>query len=281
MATIKTSELSQMTPVQLFDDPRIEARFTRIADKITQQGEIMFVREKQHFLRAISESPDLQACTPLSLFMCFIDIATLGLSVAKTKDPLAYLIPYTYNRGKTNEEKRAILEVSPYGELAIRKTFGQIEDVNNPVLVYEGDTFDIKEYSGNSVISYDNKHKQGARLRAGFIKIVKNHGRVEYFSMDMNDVERLRRYSEKKNGEANKLYTSNDGQIDEGFFRAKIIKHAFKAYPKAPYMQHVSAVFQTQKEDDEVLSLREVHNDVPEPQPVSSTTTTDINSDHY
>ena len=47
------------------------------------------------------------------------------------------------------------------------------------------------------------------------------------------DWERLAVYSEKKNfGKANALYTSFNGGIDPGFLAAKMIKHAFKSYPK-------------------------------------------------
>ena len=43
----------------------------------------------------------------------------------------------------------------------------------------------------------------------------------------------MKGYSAKKNkGTANALYTGNDNQIDTGFLEAKVIKHAFKTFPK-------------------------------------------------
>ena len=84
---------------------------------------------------------------------------------------------------------------------------------------------------------------------------------------DMADTERLRSYSEKKNAGkgANKLYTSNNGQIDEGFFMAKIIKHAFSTLPKSQYMQFLSnTVLQTEKEELEDLADLTTLDDIPE-----------------
>ncbi|HON64797.1 MAG TPA: hypothetical protein PK840_07960, partial [Bacilli bacterium] len=52
--------------------------------------------------------------------------------------------------------------------------------------------------------------------------------------MTNRDIVRLKGYSERKNrGTANALYSSSStGSIDPGFFAAKLIKHAFKSFPK-------------------------------------------------
>lgn len=266
---LRQSEINSMTPVQLIEDPRIQERFISIVNGITksQHGEQMYVREKQWFIRTISESPDLRQCTPLSIFSAFMDVATLGLSVAQGAKPLAYLIPYYVTVGGTKQhpvkERRVNLEVSPYGELAMRKHFKQISDADNPQIVYEDDFFEEGVSGGKKYVNYKkNYDSKSRRIKAGFIRIVKTNGEVDFFTMDMAQVDRLRRYSERKNGgKANRLYTSNDGQIDEGFFLAKIIKHAFNSYPKAPFMQHVSAVFQSEKDEVDVSALREIQGD--------------------
>jgi len=51
--------------------------------------------------------------------------------------------------------------------------------------------------------------------------------------MDIQDVARLAAASARRNkGKANELYTSNNGQIDTGFFETKCIKFAMKATGK-------------------------------------------------
>jgi len=134
----------------------------------------------------------------------------------------------------------------------MRKHFGQIKDVDNPVIVYEDDEYEEGVKDGKRYVTYKKNMKSTSRrIKAGFIKIVKPNDEIDYFTMDMQQVERLAGYSERKNfGKTNKLYTSNNGQIDEGFFAAKIIKHAFSSYPKAPFMQTVKASFQTDKEEE-------------------------------
>ena len=51
--------------------------------------------------------------------------------------------------------------------------------------------------------------------------------------MDVAEVDRLKGFSAKQNkGNANELYTANEGQIDPGFFGTKIVKAALKHYSK-------------------------------------------------
>ena len=82
------------------------------------------------------------------------------------------------------------------------------------------------------------------RLLQHYIRIVRNDNSVDYQWLMQGDIERLKHYSEKANskwneqtrrrelGNANALYTSNNGGIDPGFLENKMIKHAFDAYPK-------------------------------------------------
>lgn len=270
-----------MGAIRLFEDERVESRFVKIVNGITRGnfGPQMFIREKEWFIRLISESDTLRQCSPISIFSAFMDVATLGLSVAQGSDPLAYLVPYNVTVGGTparpEKQWRVKLEVSPYGELAMRKYFRQVQDVDNPVIVYEDDDFDEGYRGGIRYVDYKKNHQsKNRRIKAGFIRIVKPGGTVDFFVMDMAQVERLKNYSKKKNGgNANKLYSANDGQIDEGFFKAKIIKHAFKGYPKAPYMQHIAtAVFQTEQEDDTPVDISE-NFDLVDDSPSTTTTT--------
>ena len=269
MEKIKPSEIKSLTPIGVLDNEKIENRFVSVVNKMTKSdvGAQIFAREQQWFKRIMTETPDLMKCTPTSVFSAFMDVATLGLSVAKGTNPLAYLIPYNIkvNKGTPQEytEKRLQLEVSPYGELAMRENFGQIKHADNPVIVYEHEKDFFRDYTkeGQRYIDYERKPVpagQKKRIYAGFIRVVRMDNTVDYHVMDMSDIERLKGYSERKNfGKANRLYTSNDGQIDEGFFVAKLIKHAFRSYPKSPYMQLIgNAVMQTEKEDADLEELK-------------------------
>lgn len=263
---LRPSELNAMLPMEVLDNEKIENRFVTVVNKMTKSevGAQIYAREQQWFKTIISETPALQDCTPMSIFSAFMDVATLGLSVARGSNPLAYLIPYniTVDKGKPTQrkEKRVSLEVSPYGELAMRVNFRQIIHADNPIIVYKDDLFIDRMEGGKRTITYQrNMESDDRTIKCGFIRFVRMDGSDDYFVMDMERVDRLRKYSEQKNGQGrdNRLYTSNNGQIDEGFFAAKLIKHAFKSLPKSPYMQLLgNTILQTEKDDDDLNDLQ-------------------------
>lgn len=150
---------------------------------------------------------------------------------------MAYVIPYNANVGTRQNpqwEKRANLQISPYGELIMRMRAGHIRHADRPVVVYDGDVFKIgTNEQGQKVIQYDAAiPRKSKTITACFIRIERIDGTVDFQHMLPDDWERLKAFSEKKNnGKANALY-GKDGNIDPGFLEAKMIKHAFKTYPK-------------------------------------------------
>mgnify|MGYP001528200108 FL=1 len=95
------------------------------------------------------------------------------------------------------------------------------------------------------------------------IRIVRNDNSVDYQWLMQGDIERLKHYSEKANskwneqtrrrelGNANALYTSNNGGIDPGFLENKMIKHAFDAYPKVRTGKYT--IMATDQEEEEII----------------------------
>jgi hypothetical protein len=201
----------------------------------------------------LSESPGLRECEQLSLYGCFIDCAVQGLSF-DPKKKLAYVIPGSVNVGTKSDKqyvKRATLEISPYGELAIRQQKGQIKYADNPVIVYEGDIFEPFEDSTGKGVVYKPSSTPSAKIIAAFIKIVRMDGSVDYKWMYERDWMRLAGYSAKKNnGYANALYSSCNGGIDPGFLGAKLIKHAFASYPKVNLVGQFSKLAQENETEE-------------------------------
>lgn len=243
-------QVLQQTPAtSLASLPMLEERFINLYSKVQgvglQHAEMAFHAEKFHFQKAISENAGLRECETLSLYGCFMDCAVQGLSF-DPKKKLAYLIPGSVNIGTKDAKqyvKRASLEISPYGEMAIRQQLGQIKYADNPVIVYEGDVFEPYENSEGKGVTYKLNPAHTETIIAAFIRIVRVDGSVDYHWLLKNDWTRLAGYSEKKNfGKANALYTSNGGQIDTGFLGAKMIKHAFKTYPKVNVVGQFSKI---------------------------------------
>lgn len=236
MAVLKETPAAEVANL-----PFVEEKFIKLMQHIQRVpknvAESVFHAEKFHFLKRINENADLRACEPLSLYGVFIDVAVNGLSLDPTKN-LVYVIPNNVNVGTKESPiwaKRAALSISPQGELAIRQRDGQIKYADNVVIVYEGDEFQPgTDAAGNKTVHYKLNVSHSTVIIGAYIRIVRVDGSVDFQWMLKADIDRLAGYSERKNkGKVNALYTSNNGQIDSGFLAAKMIKHAFKAYPKA------------------------------------------------
>lgn len=227
-----------MNAFQVASADTTRQRFVALFNKIhgSKSGEMIYENELYHFTKKVQENQDLQKCTRLSLYGAFLDVAVQGLSFDPNKK-LAYLIPENVNLGTKDDpkwEKRAAMKISPYGELALRQQCGQIKYADDPVIVYEGDFFEVAIQGGSKVVNYKSSlPRKSNKIIAGFLRIVKNDDSVDFFVIDQPGIDRLKGYSERKNrGQANALYSSCNGGIDPGFFGAKLIKHAFQSYPK-------------------------------------------------
>lgn len=232
--------LQSTPPLKIAALPQVQGKFVSLFNTIhgTGRGQMVYEAEKFHFAKQIQENKGLQLCAPLSLYGAFLDVAVQGLSFDPTKK-LCYLVPYNVNIGTKEEpvwEKRANLQISPYGELYLRQEYGQIKAADNPEVVFEGEPFTMRSGTGGKTVSHEISLPRPAngKIVACYVRLVKPDDTEDYFIMDMGDWERLRKYSEKKNrGQANSLYTNGPGGgPDKGFIVAKTIKHAFKSYPK-------------------------------------------------
>ncbi len=250
--------LQSSKPAEIVEIPAVKDKFIMMHNSIhgTDKGELIYHKESFNFKKQIAETPALRDCSPISLYGVFLDINVNGLSLEQGSKPDCYIVPRNHktgqkdSQGKDIYEKRASLQVSPYGELKLRMRAGQIKYADNPVIVYDCDKFVIglndkgkqvvKDYERNS------SRPKDAKIVACFVRIERHDGSFEMPFLDNDDIERLKGYSSRQNskwdnnlrkmvpGEANALYSSNNGQIDTGFLAAKTIKHAFSTYPKVP-----------------------------------------------
>lgn len=243
--------LESLKPIEIAADDKVSGKFIQLYETIHGKGmgSAMYHKERFNFEKLLQENPALQECSKLSLYGCFLDIAVNGLSLDPTK-PLCYIIPRSCKTGKKTPEgkdiyeKRAFITVTGPGELVLRKRAGQINYADNPVVVYEGDLFEASlDKKGAKTVKYKASiPRKSNKIIGAFIRIVRNDGSMDYQWLLENDIDRLKSFSEKANGyykngqrvtgDANALYTSQNGGIDSGFLENKMIKHAFDAYPK-------------------------------------------------
>lgn len=242
--------LKAASPVELVELDFVKDKFITLHNQFngSSRGEQEYHVQVFNYKKMLSEKPDLRECSPLSLYGAFLDINVNQLSLEQGNKPDCYITSRNFKvgekEGKAVYEKRAQLAISPYGEVKMRMRSGQIKYADNPIVVYDCDTFKVglndrgklvvKEYEAVVPTPRD------AKIIACFVRVERPDGTFEMPYLDMKEVDRLRAYSNKNNfgnatnDKSNALYTSNGGQIDSGFLKAKTLKHAFKSYPKVP-----------------------------------------------
>lgn len=99
---IKVAELNQLNPLMIADDSRVEQKFILMYNAIwgTRPRKLqIYEKEKFNFRKILQDKPELQRCSPLSLYGCFLDIAVNGLSLDPTGRPHCYILPRSTKTG--------------------------------------------------------------------------------------------------------------------------------------------------------------------------------------
>lgn len=225
-------KIESVSPAQLATIPEVADRFKHIYSIMnggdTGRAVAKYEAEKFHFMKLIQDKPDLQACSKLSLYGCFLDMAVNGLSF----DPAmkhAYVVSFNTNVGTKNSpkwEKRATLMISGYGELHMRVKQHQIKYADNPILVYEGDVFKHGTKDGSVFLEHVATYPRTTdNIIACYIRIERNDGSVDYKVLSIEEIMKLKKFSKDPNSKA-----WTDGL--PGMVQAKTLKHAFRSYPK-------------------------------------------------
>lgn len=217
---------------QLANLPEVADRFKQIF-KVMNGGDdaraaVKYEAEKFHFMKLIQDKPDLQQCTKLSLYGCFLDMGVNGLSFDPSMKH-AYVVSFNTNVGTKQQphwEKRATLMISGYGELNMRIRQGQIKYADNPILVYEGDEFRHGTKDGKVFLEHVAAYpRKTDSIIACYIRLERNDGSYDYKVMSIEEIQKLKAFSKDPNSKA-----WTDGL--PGMIQAKTIKHAFRSYPR-------------------------------------------------
>lgn len=230
MSILQKLESAKATEIAVI--PEVADRFKHLYSVMHRQnGEIRYEAEKFHFMKALSDKTELQQCTKLSLYGCFLDAAVNGLSF----DPGAghlYVVSFSANVGTRQDpkwEKRASLMISGKGELLMRQKQGQIRYADNPVLVYEGDFFKYGTDRTGFFIEHEAVvPRKSDTIIACYIRIERPDGSNDYKVMTNEDIQKLRAFSKDPNSLA---WTKGLA----GMIQAKVIKHAFRTYPRIQF----------------------------------------------
>lgn len=158
----------------------------------------------------------------------FLEVLMAGLTFAPSAEHI-YILPSWHNSSMLT------YQIGPYGKLHLCQRAGSVDYVTKPVIVYQGDTFQIgTNAEGRQVVLHSAvQHPENKPpIIAGYVFVVIGNNR-EAFWMDGADVARL-----KNKAKRNSLYTAANGDIDPGFFGGKLIGHALKPFRKKDIISH-------------------------------------------
>lgn len=230
MSIIEKLQTSKATEIPAI--PEVASRFKHLYSVMHRgDGAVRYESEKFHFMKILNEKSDLQQCSKISLYGCFLDAAVNGLSF----DPGAkhlYVVSFSVNVGTKQMpswEKRATLMVSGIGELMMRMKQGQIRYADNPVLVYEGDHFKYGTDKAGFYVEHEAVIPRASdNIIACYIRLERMDGSNDYKIITMAEIDKIRKFSKDPNSKA-----WTDGL--PGMIQAKCIKHAFRTYPRLQY----------------------------------------------
>lgn len=250
-------------------------------------AEDLFEVEKFHFLKMLEETPKLKECSPTSTIGTFLDVISNGLSFEKAQNHI-YVMSRNVktvkkdDQGKDVYEMRMSYEIAKNGKMRMVKRAGSVKDITEPVIVYEGDEIKITTENGLRNISHSPAIPRKSNVIAGaYCFVITPDNRRESCWFPIENIERLKTYSAKQNkqwdaskkafveGKPNELYSSNKGQIDEGFFLTKVVKAALRNYSTQPIgLNHVedgAYTPETENLSDADLAAKYMNDIVEEP----------------
>jgi hypothetical protein len=247
--------IGKLTPAAVATDKNIGEHFVNKFMAMyrvpKEQAVAFYEREKDNFMKRITDSEELKTCTPMSIFLAFMQVGGWQLSFEGGAQADVYLIPGSRNVAPKNQEAKWVKEVvaqpSPYGEKKIRVQNGQIKDAAKPVVVYDVDDYnEFTDDNGKLKVEWTKGVRTDkSKIIGSFIRIEKPDGSHEFVTFDLSDIAKWKDSSAKKNKDkgANVMYTSNNGQIDKLFLEGKTLKHAFKGYAKVVNTPKISQDF--------------------------------------
>jgi hypothetical protein len=226
-------DLKKLTFDELLENETVKKQFVRIYDACYGSGgETHFTKETDYLRRLVDKNATLKRATTLSFYAFLMDLSYHGTSIEPISKPLAYCQPQNYNIG-TREvpkwETRAEHKISPYGELYLRMRSGTVKYAENPVLVVGGDTIKVVD----NVVHHEKAiPRTSNKVIGGYIRITRTDGSREDKWYDIEQLMHYKKSADDKQ-QKSKFWTGGiDGQAMDGMLEAKIIKHAFKTYPR-------------------------------------------------
>lgn len=247
MVSVKKHVQSLGTAAAVIADPllgnQLITKYAEMYEVPITEAQRFYNREKDSFGKLISQSPALQACTPMSAYLAFGFVMKYRATFDTGRGALAYLIPGRRNIG-TRDQPNMIWEMQAQltadGEREARIGTGILKKVGHPEIVHKGDIYlkKLNQTTGQVEVIWEEAENPSTVIVGSFVRIVEPDGTVVFKRFTLTDIKTWEAAGNKKNYNkgANPLYTSGvDGQIQESFFKTKSLLHSFKGYKAIDY----------------------------------------------
>ncbi len=91
--SVSAEHIASLSPMTIVKDDLVRQRFIDIYGALwgEESAEGVYEREAIHFNRLLADNPALKSCTPVSIFISFIELAVCCLSVGPGVGALGYL----------------------------------------------------------------------------------------------------------------------------------------------------------------------------------------------
>lgn len=233
--------MSNISIVQTEDTKQKFVKYYKAVNKIADQetAENLYSVELHFFTSLLQATAALLQCTKESIANIFLEVIGSGLSFDPAKKHI-YLMSRNVKVADNQWEKRLQVDYTFNAEIKRRVDAGSIKDCT-VAIVYDGDDIKVGAENGVAHVSHGMKIPRGNKIIGGIVYVNHTNGSVQPHWFDIADMGRLAKASARQNsyykdgkkvsGKPNALYSSDDGQIDAGFFKTKIVQQALKYYP--------------------------------------------------
>lgn len=249
------SQALQPAKVQI-EAPATREKFAKLFKALyrcsDQEAEQRFELEKYQFVKMLNDSASLANVnyTPLSAMGVFLDVISSGLSFNPMSKHV-YVMSRSVKSGKKDDQGKDIYEDRLYytpqadGQIHLARKAKSVNTVTEPVIVLDCDKFSRGTDERNREwVKHETVYPRNGKFIAAYLYVITPNNERIPFVIDTDDIETLKRYSAQQNGKwdnaqkkrvpgnPNALYSSNNGEIDRGFLRTKLVKKAMRYFDK-------------------------------------------------
>lgn len=213
---------------QLLSISAIRDRYIKNYSMATGQkdGEARYERDVFAFMEKVNTNPDLMSCDPFSIFAAFVKVGSYGVDPDKL-----YLQPQPVKQKDGSYKQMMKVSVDPFGKKELIERMKTITKVNDPVLVFNQDEFEV-DPRGKRVVVHKQKfplpNPSEDTVKAVYVTVEWASGKEQDFWLTLEELKKRRAASKMSGGGI--LWGTHYGEAA----KKSVINYLWKAEYKKP-----------------------------------------------